>query len=378
MGACRGQNVGFGGIGLRIRRRVTMRGGPAPSGLAAVRVAAHCKRRLLVLFCPTMLEGLLLLALLQAPNVTAADQLFNTSRYADAKAQYLQLLQQMPGEPTLLLRLGACEYQLGNFSAAADSFRQVVRAEPDLPPALLGLGTSLVAVGRSNEALPFLEKAVKLAPSNRMTRRALGYSYVESGEFLKGEEVLRQLVKEDPQDWESWFYLGTLLFNRHYDGSALQALEESLRIHPNNPEAEINRGSALAGVGRTREAEAQFQQLAVDPKLANSAEFLLAYAQLLFQMERCEEALSKIEVALEHAPKAAKLHFWKARILFNMDEPDRAIPEAERAVALAPELPNARNLLLRMYRAKGRDREAALQAEWLRHYENKAALGQGR
>lgn len=331
-----------------------------------------------LLYCPAMLESVVLLLLLQVPDLNAADQLFQTGHVAEAQAQYQRLLQQMPNEAGLLLRLGACEYQLGSFSAAADYFKRVARAQPDLPPALVGLGTSLVALGRFSEALPPLEKAVKLAPSNRVTWRALGHAYVESGEFLKGEEVLRRLVKEDPEDWESWFYLGTLLLNRHYDEPALRALETSLKLHPGNVEAEIDRASALSELGRTEEADAQFQRLLRDPQLAKSPELRLAYAQHLFQNEHYNEALREIETAVRAAPNSAKLHFWKARILFHLDETDLAIPEAERAVELAPELPNARNLLLRMYRLKGRDRDAAVQEDWLAHNENKVAVGKGR
>ncbi|PYT23980.1 MAG: hypothetical protein DMG57_30245 [Acidobacteria bacterium] len=325
-----------------------------------------------------MLERLILLALLQTADLTTADQLFNTGRFAEAEAQYRRLVQKMPNEPALLWRLGACDYQLGNFAAAEKEFRKALVAEPNLPPALVGLGTSLVALGRSDAALPFLERGVKLAPSNRMARRALGHAYVEQQEFLKGEPILRRLVEEDPRDGESWFYLGTLLFNRHYDDAALSALEESLKINPANVEAQIDRASALAQLGRNQQADAVFQRLARDPKLQGSPEFLLAYAQFLFQNERYDDALIKVEAAIKAAPKAAKLHFWKARILFHLDKTDLAIPEAEQAVALAPELPNARNLLLRMYRAQGRDREAAKQADWLLHHENKVALGQGR
>src|SRR5436309_1123174 len=283
-----------------------------------------------------MLERLILLALLQTADLTTADQLFNTGRFAEAEAQYRRLVQKMPNEPALLWRLGACDYQLGNFAAAEKEFRK----------ALVGLGTSLVALGRSDAALPFLERGVKLAPSNRMARRALGHAYVEQQEFLQGEPILRRLVEEDPRDGESWFYLGTLLFNRHYDDAALSALEESLKINPANVEAQIDRASALAQLGRNQQADAAFQRLARDPKLQGSPEFRLAYAQFLFQNERYDDALIKVEAAIKAAPKAAKLHFWKARILFHLDKTDLAIPEAEQAVALAPELPNARNLLL--------------------------------
>ncbi len=41
-----------------------------------------------LLYCRAMLERLILLALLQTPDVTAADQLFNAGRFAEAEVYY--------------------------------------------------------------------------------------------------------------------------------------------------------------------------------------------------------------------------------------------------------------------------------------------------
>ena len=52
--------------------------------------------------------------------------------------------------------------------------------------------------------------------------------------------------------------------------------------------------------------------------------------------------------------------------------------EAEYSVKLEPDMPGSRNLLLRIYRRMGKEKEAAEQAAWLKQHENKVALGRGR
>ncbi len=314
----------------------------------------------------------------QAIDINAADALYNQGRYAEAAAQYRQFLKQLPEEPALLLRLGFCQFSLGEFAPAEESFRRVLELRPGLPQAKVGLGSALVPMGRSEEAIPLLEEAVKELGGDRQARRALGQAYLEHGEFIKGEETLRQLVKEDPRDWQSWFFLGVLLVNQNYSGPALEALEKSLALKPDNPTAQIYRAGALSQLGRLEEAEAAFAELGRNPRVKQSAEYFLGYGQLLFVKGNYEAARKQIEAAVERDPKSAKIRFWKARILFHLGEVEAALEEAERCVALGPNMPGGRNLLLRIYRRMGLEQKAAEQAEWLRRHEDKVALGRGR
>ena len=48
-----------------------------------------------------------------------------------------------------------------------------------------------------------------------------------------------------------------------------------------------------------------------------------------------------------------------------------AASAAEQSVRLTPQLPNAHNLLIRIYQMQGRVKEAAEQAEWMRDYERR-------
>jgi len=316
-----------------------------------------------------------LLLLLQVPDLALADRLYQAGRFAEAAAQYTALLAAKPADAMLLVRLGACRYQLTEFREAEKRFRAALAAVPDLPPALVGWGTSLLALGRGAEAIPPLEKAVKANPGDRMAQRALGHAYQDQQRFVEGELLLRKLVTEDPKDAEAWYYLGLLLFDRNYAAAALDALERALALQPGYTRASIYRAAALAMLGRLAEAAAAFAILERDPALARDAELLLGHAQLLSQTGRVEEALALVDRGLAAAPQSVKLQFWRARLLFLKGELGAAAQEAQRAVTLDPELPNARHLLLQIYRRQGKEKEAAEMAAWLRNHSAAKAKG---
>ncbi len=325
-----------------------------------------------------MLALVALLFWAQTIDIQSADQAFNEGRFEEAAAQYRQFLDQMPNEPALLLRLGFCEYSMNNYTAAEQTFRNLLKLAPELPQAKVGLGSALIFLGRSQESIPLLEDAVRKLPGDPQAGRALGHAYLEVHDFIKAEDTLRSLVEENPDDAESWFYLGILLVNQNYSLPALEALEKALALRPGNPIALIYRAGALTQLGRLDEAEAEFAKLSRHEAVNESEEYYLGYAQLLFTKGDYQGALEKINAAIEKDPDSGKIRYWRARSLFYLGQEDAALEEAEKCVALAPDMPGGRNLLLRLYQRKGMKEKAAEQARWLRENEHRVAMGRGR
>ncbi len=313
----------------------------------------------------------LLFLLFAAPaDTSVADRLYAAGQFEQAAGIYRQLVQAAPGDLNLLIRLGTAEYQLGAFVKAESHFRKAVSIPPEIPQAQIGLGTTLIALNRSREAIPFLEKAVKLAPKDRMAQRALGHAYLEENEFFKGERVLKSLAASDRNDWESSYYLGALLYENNYYLPALDALNVSLAVQSANDRAEIYKAGSLAQLGHTAEAADLFQSLATRKSAAGRPELWLGYAQFLYETERHKPALDAVDHGLALSPDSAKLHFWRARILMSLGDTEAAESATKKAVELAPELPNAHNLLMKIYRTRGFDGAADAQAAWLAEHES--------
>lgn len=306
------------------------------------------------------------------PEIPVGDQLYSAGRYREAAEHFEKLLQSFPDDVELLVRLGACQYALEEFSQAEKTYRRVLALSPARLEALLGLGATLTALDRSHEAAVHLEKGVGLAPENPVLRKTLARAYWRGSRFYEAEDLLRRLVREHPEDGESWCYLGALLYDRNYHNAALEALEQCLRLQPENLRAQVYHAGALAGLGRRSEAEAAFGRLLENPSAADP-EFFFSYAQFLFLGGQAEAALPWMDRAITALPRSAKLYFWRARISFQLGRLEKAAADAEKAVELSPGLPNARNLLLKIYQLLGRSEEAARYADWLREYQKKLA-----
>lgn len=206
-----------------------------------------------------------------------------------------------------------------------------------------------------------------------MALRALGRAYQMENDFFKGEHVLKSLVAVDPQDAESWYYLGALLYENNYYLPALEALNASLELQSSNGRAEIYKADALFQLGRNEQAAALFGVLIDRRSAATNPELWLGYAQFLFETEKQKPSLEAINRALVLSPDSAKLRFWRARIPMSLGDAPNAEADAQEAIQLAPELPNAHNLLMKIYRLRDLDQAADKEAAWLvEHVSGKA------
>jgi tetratricopeptide (TPR) repeat protein len=236
-------------------------------------------------------------------------------------------------------------------------------------PSPLDTAKSLVSSGRPGEAVPYLNQALATNPRDREAQRTMARALLDLYQFLPAQELLEKLTRTDPNDGESWYYLGLLMYRNGYYGAALPALEKSLATRPDNPKARVYRAVCLSKLARAKEAEAAFLDLSENSEAVKDPDFLLVYAELLFETGRAEASLRQVDRALASLPGSPIGYFWRGRILLHLNRVDDAAKAAEHSVNLAPQLPFARNLLVQIYRKQGRTADAAQQANWLREYE---------
>jgi predicted Zn-dependent protease len=282
---------------------------------------------------------LLLMLVPQNGNRADADAYFAAGKYAEAAAQYLELLREAP-ENTALME---------------------------------SAGIALVRAGRPREAAPILQRELARDPANRVAKRWLAAAFQEGGAFDAAFPLLQGLTRDDPKDAESWYRLGLLMYRAGYYASAASHLETALQLglsakHGDRSRAEITRAVALAQAGRS-EAEPLLRELAARPDGASNLDLRLSLVRIDYEAGRYDAALEQSQKAVALSDSNSAVHFWRARIFLALGKASQALNEAERSRDLAPESPSPRNLLVRLYRAAGRPEDAAREAEWLRQRE---------
>ncbi|KAJ8598503.1 hypothetical protein CTAYLR_001371 [Chrysophaeum taylorii] len=150
---------------------------------------------------------------------------------------------------------------------------------------------------------------------------------------------------------------------------AIAKFEEAIRIKPDLPEARINAGNLLAGLGRTDEAEAMYAaalECADHPVIraqASSNLGLSLHKRSKVGLGMLEEAEAHLKRAIELAPDFVDARFNYATLLQDLGRVDEAERTYEKVLELAPEHENARLNLANVYFGRGEtSRAATLQA----------------
>jgi len=117
---------------------------------------------------------------------------------------------------------------------------------------------------------------------------------------------------------------------------AMAEFRSALRVQPDNPDARLDLGVALARSGRLEAATAEFQAaLRADPGRADAHADL---AGALGQMGRTDGAIAEYREALRLRPGSAPTHYNLALALDRAGRRDEAIAEYREALRLEPGL----------------------------------------
>ena len=197
------------------------------------------------------------------------------NREAEALAAFEQAREASPGEPQILRLLTAQLNGLGRheeaLAAIDDPSANAARAQPEIREIR---GLTLQELGRLDEAEAELWAALQAAPDNASLLNSLGYMWVDTGRRVEqGAEMLARAHAAEPEDGNIQDSLGWAQFRQGQYDIAVETLEGAVGKEPANAEINDHLGDAYWQVGRTREAQWQWNRvLTLDPDAERRAE----------------------------------------------------------------------------------------------------------
>lgn len=201
---------------------------------------------------------------------------------------------------------------------------------------------------------------------------------LSSGRVSEAEEKLRALCSADDHDVDSRMLLAGLLYTRGYYGAVLPVSDEILRLQPENRKIRIVRAVSLLKMGRDSEGTAAARKLMTSIPPVREPDLLLTLAESLYNSADLDGALALCDDTIRNVPEHPIAWLWRARVLLRQKKLDPAMFAAQKSLIYAPQLPFARELLVRIYSLQGRTADAAAQAAWLKAYEDQRAKGPAR
>ena len=207
----------------------------------------------------------------------------------------------------------------------------------------MALGDAFHAAGQPARAVTAYQEAVKRRPDSARAWRYLGIALHESGVRAEAVKALGRALSLDPQEARANAELGAILSEQGRPAEAIAALTRATRLDPDLPDVWTALGATLTATGNTEVAEKAFRNaIRIDPYDAAPQGGL---ARLLSDRDDAEQSLYWFASAVRLQPGNAVNHYEYALALVRANRFDESRRETEAAIAAAPGLAEAHELL---------------------------------
>ncbi len=245
-----------------------------------------------------------------------ARQAIAEHNYRDALRQLRPLLRGRPAPlPPAQLELTRALLLSGHLQCAARTNDWTLQRNPHSAPALLLSSRIALARGNPQAALARLEKLPAKNsehPSTLLLRARCLEATGTSEEAAKIHQQLLEAPSDTPVQQQAANWLASYFQRTAGPEAALEHWQRLARMWPNSSFAQTRRGEILFDMQRTEEAAAAFEAaLRLDP---HSSEALLGFGECAFVQNNLAQAVSHLERALEVKPKS----FYIRRRLASM------------------------------------------------------------
>ena len=248
------------------------------------------------------------------------------------------------------------------YSFVADHFQYLA----GIGPIALAAGIIATALSKWDRNRPFLKPvlcgALFLALAVLTWRQARMYA--------DNETLWRTTLARNPNCFLANNNIGVILVKQGQLAEAIAHFQQALQSHPDDPEARLNLGIALAKahadyanklveMGRDDEAIAEFRKaLEIYPDDADARRDL---AIVLLQKWQVDEAIVQFQRIREQYPEDAMASFDLGNAYFQNGQMDEAVASYQRALKIKPDDVSALNNLGMAFLRKGMVDEAVAQ-----------------
>ena len=149
-------------------------------------------------------------------------------------------------------------------SEAENIFQRVIKTKPDYASAHIDLGLLYIQMGEAEKAIAQLEEGLRLAPDRADATAALAGVLRDQARSASGEDPEKALSfllrarKLAPNDPDVTFRSGMVELRMSLFPDAVDAFQQTLKVHSDNAPATYGLGRALMELAKFQDAHEQF------------------------------------------------------------------------------------------------------------------------
>lgn len=218
------------------------------------------------------------------------------------------------------------DQQRGLLDAAVEEYKTVLRLQPGIPEAYVNLGLIYYAQAKFAKSAESLAAAARLRPGMGGVSLWLGIDDVKLNRPTQGVALLREAVRQNPNDKLAQSWLGTALWNAGQMNGALLQLRSASTQFADDPDLLFAAGEAYGKAVHQQTSDLLEQT-------AGTALYDLIYADLYVAERNWSRAEGHLRRAIQRDPRSVTARLRLGEALF--DQAKFAEAQAQFAQALA-------------------------------------------
>ena len=134
-------------------------------------------------------------------------------------------------------RIGEAFSKIGSYEESGKFYLLASELMPYVPEVMNKLGSHWLNRGNKDRAEAAYRKLLDEVPNQKEALNNLGFLYLTGGQFSLAKDYFRKALAEDPDYELAWLNLASACVQLNDISTALEALDEALRINPSNTRA---------------------------------------------------------------------------------------------------------------------------------------------
>ena len=166
-----------------------------------------------------------------------------------------------------------------------------------------------------------------------------GLTHHQKGQLKEAQKIYKQILKNDPRNFEALQLNGTLNLQQKKYKTALKFFNLALTINPRVPYVNYNLGNVLHNLERFDDALQSYDR-AIQLK-PDYAEAFYNRGVVLEHLQRFDDALQSYDRAIQLKPNYAEAFNNRGNALIGLQRFDEALQSIDRAIQLKPDFAEA-------------------------------------
>jgi len=257
--------------------------------------------------------------------------LMNQGRLDEAESSQRFALQMDPDNSEMEEDLASVLSMKRQFGEAVPHFQRAIRLEPQRPLPYKKLGRALLSLGRGEEADEMFRAYLERDPRKRLVAQAL--EHLRQGRKSEGESLLRDALREDPDNIDAMRYLASFMLNEKKSLEDAEALlRRATQLAPDYLEVWMLLGAVLLENARFQAAVPVFEE--ATRQAPENAETWGRLAQAQARSSRPEDAAASYARALQIQPDIPIMQMGYGHALKTLGDLEGAMKAYRAAIGL--------------------------------------------